>query len=456
MTRTRTVLVLAAVAAAVVLAGCHVDTVRSTTTPLPDGDDAASTYRGLGNVTGDLRVEISSGDRTNRSTLRFAAEVGTRNARQRVTAPASHRGNVFVSNADHYWQYNASTDVAQRYAHTAATFDATFGTGDGSGFGEFLAAAFDAANESDGTVSDLPNVGVGPAPTVVRGDDETSVAAPSANVSAFAVSYDGTETVEGERTHVLVVEPAASNATAVEDLTITYYVDQERFFPVRVDRSATVDGDDWSHVMTFSNLNYGANVSASTYRYEPSESTEVVDYATGVVRFPTVAALAANTSVPVPDPGVPDGFEFAYAAGIDLNATGGQVLYSNESTVLVAGRYLSDGIIQSREREVAEPLTVDGHRALYTQLGRSQAVYVYCDEYVVSAASIGPYPRDALVDLAASLDCGDGESTRTTTPFEADILPVEASGPPAEAADLPSEAGRLSANGPGAPVARGE
>lgn len=417
MTRTRTVLVLAAVAAAVVLAGCHADPGPSTTPPsVPDGDDAAETYRALGNVTGDLRIEVTYGDRTNRSTLRFAAEVGTRNTRQRVTSPATYRGNRFVSNAEYYWQYNESTDVARRYAHTEATFTSTFGTGDDEDFGAFLAAAFDAANDSDGTVSEIPSVGVGPAPTVVSGDDgDASVPRPSANVSAFVVSYDGTETVQGERTHVLVVEPASPNATTVEDLSITYYVDTERFFPVRVERAATVDGKAFSHVMTFSNLEYGANLTASTYRFEPDDETEVVDYATGVVRFPTVDALAANTSVPVPDPTVPEGFEFAYAAGIDLNATGGQVLYSNGSTVLVAGRYVSDGIIQSRERSVAENVTVDGHRARYADLGRTQAVYVYCEEYVVSAASIGPYSREDLFAFAGSLDCGDDDTGNAST-----------------------------------------
>jgi outer membrane lipoprotein-sorting protein len=417
MTRTRTVLVLAAVAFAVALAGCAFGPGGAgdgDAPPVPDGDDAASTYRALGNVTGDLQVEVVAGDRSNRSTLRFAAEVGTRNVRQRVTAPAAHRGNRFISNDAYYWRYDASADVARRYAHTDATFESTFGTGDDDDFGAFLAAAFDAANESDGTVAALPNVGVGPAPTVVGGDDDAaSTPRPSANVSEFVVTYAGTDTVADERTHVLVVEPADANATAARNLTITYYVDRERFFPVRVERRATVDGEPWSHVMTFSNLTYGANVSASTYRYEPGERTEVVDYATGVVRFPTVDALAANSTVPVPDPSVPDGFEFAYAAGIDLNATGGQLIYSNESTVLVAGRYLSDDIIQSRERSVAENVTVDGHSALYVDLGRTQAVYVYCDDYVVSAASIGPYPRDALVAFASSLDCEPEGSDRT-------------------------------------------
>jgi len=409
MTRTPKWVLALAVALVVLLAGCAVDPGASGSSTVPDGEDAAASYDDLGNVTGDLQVNVTDGDRTNRSTLRFAAEIGTRNVRQRVLEPDSHRGNAFVSNDAYYWRYNDSTDVAARYAHTPETFESTFGTGD-DGFGAFLEAAFDAANESEGTVSDLPEVGVGPAPTVAAGDDGTPARSPTANVSEFVVSYEGTTTVTAERTHVLVVEPANPDAVAASNLTVTYYVDRERFFPVRVERTATIDGDSWSHVMAFSNVTYDANVSASTYEYAPEESTNVVDYATGVVRFPTVEALAANASVPVPEPTVPEGFEFAYAAGIDMNVTGGQVLYANESTVLVAGRYVDDGIVQPREREVAENATVDGHRALYVDLGRTQAVYVYCEDYVVSGAAIGQYPRDALVEFTASVACGDDAS----------------------------------------------
>lgn len=418
MTRTPKWVLALAVALVVVLAGCSVGPGPSGSSTVPDGEDAAASYDDLGNVTGDLQVNVTDGDRTNRSTLRFAAAVGTRNVRQRVLEPDSHRRNAFVSNDAYYWRYNDSTDVAARYAHTPETFESTFGTGEDD-FGAFLEAAFDAANESDGTVSDLPEVGVGPAPTVAAGDDATPVQSPTANVSEFVVSYEGTTTVTDERTHVLVVEPADPDAVAASNLTVTYYVDRERFFPVRVERTATIDGDPWSHVMTFSNLTYDANVSGSTYQYEPADSTNVVDYATGVVRFPTVEALAANTSVPVPEPTVPEGFEFAYAAGIDLNVTGGQVLYANESTVLVAGRYVDDGIVQPREREVAENATVDGHRALYVDLGRTQAVYVYCEDYVVSGAAIGQYPRDALVEFTASIACGDATSDDESNEKEA-------------------------------------
>lgn len=420
MTRTRAVLLLVALALALSLAGCSFGPDGDGQPSVPDGEDAAASYEDLGNVTGDLQVNVTYGDRTNRSTLRFAAAVGTRHVRQRVLEPDSHRGNAFVSNDAYYWRYNDSRDVAARYAHTEETFESTFGTGDDD-FGAFLEAAFDAANESEGTVSDLPEVGVGPAPTVGPGDDATPVRSPTANVSEFLVSYEGTTTVTGERTHVLVVEPADPDAVAASNLTVTYYVDRERFFPVRVERTATIDGDAWSHVMSFSNVTYDANVSASTYEYEPAESTNVVDYATGVVRFPTADALAANTSVPVPEPTVPEGFEFAYAAAIDLNVTGGQVLYANDSTVLVAGRYVDDGIVQPREREVAENATVDGHRALYVDLGRSQAVYVYCEDYVVSGAAIGEYSTDALVAFTASLDCGDDGGGNASNETRGDV-----------------------------------
>jgi hypothetical protein len=181
---------------------------------------------------------------------------------------------------------------------------------------------------------------------------------------------------------------------------------------VRVERTATIDGDPWSHVMSFSNLTYDANVSAATYEYDPAGNTNVVDYATGVVRFETRRALTANASVPVPRPVVPDGFEFAYGAGIELNTSGVQVIYANEneSTALVAGRYVDDGVVTEREREHAEELTVDGHRALYVDLGRSSAVYVFCGEYVNSGAAIGDYPKVALVEFVASMDCGDTPS----------------------------------------------
>ena len=130
MTRTPKLVLALAVVLVVVLAGCNVGPGSSGTPTVPDGEDAAASYDDLGNVTGDLRVNVTDGDRTNRSTLRFAAAVGTRNVRQRVLEPDSHRGNAFVSNDAYYWRYNDSTDVAARYAHTPDTFESTFGTGE--------------------------------------------------------------------------------------------------------------------------------------------------------------------------------------------------------------------------------------------------------------------------------------------------------------------------------------
>jgi outer membrane lipoprotein-sorting protein len=427
------VLVLA-LALAVALAGCSFAPGGSTEAgppPIPDGDEAASAYSSIGNVTGDMRLSVSAGNETNETTLRFAAEVATRNVRERVTSPARHQGNLFVSNETHYWRYNATRDVAVRYAHDDDTFTSTFGTGE-DGFAAFLEAAFDAANEN-GTVSNLPNVGVGPAPTVAsanQGEDE-HVTRPTATVDEYVVSYDGMATVAGERTHVLVVTPANQENTSttapsenadsdsVQNLTVTYYVETERFFPVRVERHAVIDGEEWSHVMTFSNLNYGANLSGSTFTYEPDEGTDVFDYSNGVVRFPTRDALASNTSVPLPEPDLPDGYEFVGGASIRLNTTGLQVLYSNGTTALIAGRYVDDGFIPESERENAEEMTVNGHRALYSTVRQTHALYVYCGDYVVSGAAAQSVPKAFLVEFTASIACDGGNESAAVSATDA-------------------------------------
>lgn len=414
--------VVLAIALPVVLAGCSLAPGTSTTTAdgasVPTGADAASTYGDLGNVTGDLRVRVAYGTETSTASFRFTADVGTRKIRQRVTAPANRSGNLFASNANAYWRYNASRDVAAKYPHGESTFSSTFGTGR-QGYGDFLAAALDAAaSDERETVSDLPQVGVGPAPTVPGGDDgdawRTPAVRPTANVSEYVVEYRGTESIAGRDTYVLRVEPADPDAVDVENLSITYRVDRETYFPVQVEREARVSGESWRQVLTFSNLEFDAAVPASTYEFDPGPDTDVLDYASGVVRFETREALAANASVPVPEPTVPDGFEFTQGAGIELRTSGAQVVYSNDSTVLIAGRYVDDGIITDRERDVAEDLTVNGHRARYVDLGRTQAVYVYCGEYVVSGASVGEVPRETVVELAASLTCGDDETEEET------------------------------------------
>lgn len=421
MTRPASVLLLVlAVVASVALAGCSLGsgpgpTATTTDEPtVPDGAAAASAYETLGNVTAEVEVTTRYGNRTTTATVDLAADVGTRRIRQRVTAPADRRGNLFVSDADAYWQYNASRDVAAKHPHDDRTFRSTFGTGQET-FAAFLEAAFDAAEADDeGTVSDLPDVGVGPAPTVPEDGDDVPTD-PTANVSEFAVTYEGTAAVADRDTHVLVVEPANESAVGVEDLTVTYHVDTETYFPVRVVRTATVDGERWRQELTFSDLEYDADVQPSRYAFEPNDSTEVLDYAEDVVTFQTREALAANTSVSLPAPRVPDGYEFQYAAGIELDTTGAQLIYSNGSAALVAGRYVDDGVVTDREREVAENVTVDGHRALYVDLGRTQAVYVYCEEHVVSAAAIGEVPKGTVFDLARSLDCAEHENTSVLT-----------------------------------------
>jgi outer membrane lipoprotein-sorting protein len=415
----RTVAAALCVLALVVLAGCSLvpsaspGTDAPSTVDVPDGESAASAYRDLGNVTGDLAVSVAYGDRTERATFSFAADVGTPRVRQRVTSPSDRQGNLFVSNADAYWSYNASRDVAGRYGHGPGTFRSTFGAGNET-FAVFLASAFDAA-ATDGTVSDLPEVGVGPAPTVALGDGERAGTGgenarddrrrPTANVSEWTVSFQGTATVADRETYVLVVEPADPDEVRASNLSITYRVDAETYFPLQVTRQATIDGERWRHEMTFRNVNYDVDLDADTYRFEPDSETRVVDFTEAVVQFPTREALAANVSVDLPDPEVPDGFEFSHGAAITLNTTGAQLVYVNDSAAVIAGRYVHDGVIRPAERRAGMNTTVDGKRAFTVDLGRTSAVYVYCADGVVSAASVGPVPNETLFDVVRSLSC---------------------------------------------------
>lgn len=435
MTRLRGHVRVLVVVSLVVLAGCSAlpglgDSEDATSgASVPDGDVAASSYATIGNVTGTLHVETVRGNVSRTASFRFAADVGTRSVRQRVTAGSHSEGNLFVSNDDVYWRYNASRDVAAKYPHGPGTFTSTFGTRNQS-FGEFLQSAFEAASsDGDGTVSNLPNVGVGPAPTVsVRtandagGTDDDSSGADgddfaTANVSEYTVSYDGTTTVNGRDAHVLVVQPASGNASStISNRTITYHVDAETLFPLKITRTATVEGDAWRHVMTFTNLEYGPDLPADTYTYEPNASTQVVDYTTGVVPFSNRDALASNVSVPLPEPEVPSGFAFRNGAAIELNTSGAQVVYTNGSAALIAGRYVDDGVIRPVERRLGENRTIDGNRALVVESGNQKVVYVYCGEYVTSAASIGSIPIDVLLEFSASFACTPGDESEHREP----------------------------------------
>jgi hypothetical protein len=189
------------------------------------------------------------------------------------------------------------------------------------------------------------------------------------------------------------------------------WIDADRYFPLK-QRTAftTADGDRVTFTTTYTNVSFDPDFGPGTFEFEPPANATVTDTGIdGPETYDSRAALAANTTDPVPDPTVPPDFSLDTARRFESgNVSSVGLVYTNETAQFAVSRVAFDGPapgnLTAANRSRATAITVDGRNGSYSRMGPYAAVVVHCGESRLSVSGTA-VSKALLTTVAASVDC---------------------------------------------------
>lgn len=334
------------------------------------------------------------------------------------------RAEEIIENASERYEeiedFTAIQETTANYGENTTTTTADFAymepdnlrleyTGDGPQAGTLIVSngsstvIYDASNNSV-QVIDTAGQNVGQQADAGYLDQILSV------LQSSETSYEGTETVAGEETYVVSAEPSSAFGG---DVSYTYYLDQETYLPIKqhTDSTFTFNGTETNSESTtvLRNVSVDVGLSNETFDFEVPEGATVLESPVDTTTYESVDAVRENVSVAVTEPAeLPEGFGFEQAVVSRIsNMTSVRLQYTNESgSVLTASFYTDESGMATSNRSYGESVTVDGQDGTYIDVGEYASVTFQCGDLAYSVN--GPFEKETLVDVAASVDC-DGE-----------------------------------------------
>ena len=389
----RRLVALCLLCAVTMLAGCAA--ISGGDGSLPDNDEINETYRSLDAYSATF-VFNSSGDTPESfervGPSRIEGEIIVRPGtgetyREQRRGDGSNR-RVFVSNGTLTWVYNESENKVQK-TETTETDNQR----------QQLYQLVTRINRNEGDDGGEPAFPI--APIGVGGGfggDADSGSAAGLNISTTA-SYEGTETVDGREAHVLTVE-------SVEKSEIrgrwTYYLDTEWYVTLRSTSNVTVDGRQTRTSFRLQNVTFNPEIPADQFEFTPPGNATIIDPKSDIERYESPEQLGAVTDLRVPDPEVPERFEFDEARrSLASSVESLSLRYTSDVSTLVVSRQniTADRPPSDRGQEVQ----VGDRTGVYEELPRQNQLRWQCSD--TTQFIFGLLSRETLVDIAESIDC---------------------------------------------------
>ena len=375
------------------------------------GQDAADRLASMDGFNATVERTFIGPNGTRNSTIRHSARPGTGLFRE-VSVRGDGPGRLTVSNGSTQWVYDRqnntvttfSTDATQpRYVRRGERIERLFARLNVS------RAAIDERKQvsSEAPVIRLP---VDRSPQQPRQQSTTG----RANTSTGNVTlvYNGTATVSGREAYILELgsQSPARASTLFGNFTRRMYVDTEWFLPLRTEVSYEVDGDRFRTTRVLRNVTVNPGLDDSLFTFTPPENATVTsllpELDTSVYR--DRAALATNTTLPVPDPDLPASFGLDSARLTTGEVRSLSLTYTNDTaafSVGVTARSAFNATPNGTNLSFGRNLTVNGQNATYNRFATTRAVQWSCAGYQYSVSGQG-VPRDPVVRVAESVECG--------------------------------------------------
>ncbi|WP_161973226.1 DUF4367 domain-containing protein [Halostella litorea] len=219
------------------------------------------------------------------------------------------------------------------------------------------------------------------------------------NLENTTVEYEATEQVDGEKAYRVSITPANSAGT---DIDVTGWLDAETYFPTRIESAAEVGENDVTTTVNYENVTLNPDLPDSTFTFENlPDDVEFRQYETpDTATYDSREALTAASNLTVPDPDVPEGYEFDSGRTFAGDNERVFVTYTNGTdefgVTKVDTTYESPGA-------GGENVSVGDHRGVYDEAGNTGSVSWTCDGQTYSV--YGPFDEDRLVEIASSMEC---------------------------------------------------
>ena len=374
------------------------------------GADAAERIAAIDGLAATVRTRSTGLDLngTNRSDLSTVARLQVRpdtGERRIETSSGSPSGAALVvSNGTTTWSYDRAANEARRIDATRLN-GAVFARQ-----GEQIERLFARLERTATSPADTGDAGPGvvsfPGTAMTRPGPTPSVPA-----DGYGVELVGAERVDGRTAYVLSVDAEDGANGTFGDYSRTMWIDADRYFPLK-QRTAftTADGDRVTFTTTYTNVSFDPDFEPGTFEFEPPANATVTDTGIdGPESYDSRAALAANTTDPVPDPTVPPDFSLDTARRFESgNVSSVGLVYTNETAQFAVSRVAFDGPapgnLTAANRSRATAITVDGRNGSYSRMGPYAAVVVHCGESRLSVSGTA-VSKALLTTVAASVDC---------------------------------------------------
>jgi outer membrane lipoprotein-sorting protein len=362
------------------------------------GANASERYATIEGLNATRTTINREGDEVRRSVLRVSMRPGTDRFRRELLSGQHRRHDLTVSNGSMMWWRNRSSGAVERLRLSNPTESA-------DSQGERIERLFSRLNvtgETDRTAA-TPTPGIDPLPAVPQNggapDGQATGDLDEIGAAAFAVSYNGTDTLDGRTVYVL--EITARNDSRVGGYRQTLWVDAERFFPLKRHTEWRADGERHALTVRYENVTFDPGLDESTFRFDPDANVSVEREDTPRRDFyASTPALRRTTNISVPEPDLPPTFRLAYASRTESQRlTGIGLKYVNASMEISV----------SKNRGYFYPPTPDwstqvaGHQ-VNVSTGYTNYASWECGEYdyQVSGHAV---PPELLVEIAGSVGC---------------------------------------------------
>lgn len=390
----RTLTVALALLLVVSSAGCaDLTGITNSDTELPDRAAATERSESLETLTATVTTIRRVDGETTRSVTENAHRVdpiGFRSRTVSVDAPnetVTGMGTLSVS--------NASGTALYRPEQNSLTYLLGPGNrptdgGRGSTYVDLIVAA-----RTNETIP-RPTPGVPSLPRVPDSSDGGEDNTTSYRDTLVTVTYNGTATVDGRETYRLEVDPVSPSA-ALKDQTV--WLDTEYLYPLEHRVEFVADGDRYEYHTTYRNVTFNPTLSPDTFELDraalPANVTVTAFYA-----YESRDGLAANVSMPVPDPTLPDGYELDRTN----HRTADPEIVTLSYKVRDDERPIRIWVIEENGSATPasnETVRVGAYNATLSEYGDVTRLEWYADGYTYSVS--GPVDAETLTRIARSV-----------------------------------------------------
>lgn len=357
------------------LAGCNVLQSTSDESSLPSGAEAATSYDQLTGVNATVRTTMRHNGTTSNVTQRLSFRIDQPGFRNEIVSvdrpPSADRsflgpGGRIVSNGTVRVIYRPSSTQFYRadISHRSA------GRNHSRRRAHLRQLFVELRDDANGTVQQ-PTPGINPLPAVPQpqptasaDDGDGVVPWREATVTA---QYRGTESVAGRTAYVVELRPASDDTTLVAS---TLWLDTEFLHPIRSHRVIERRGERYEYTTTYRNVTFNPEFGADTFRFDASvlsANTSIIETAT----YDSRRQLVRNHDLPVPNPTLPEGYEFERGSYRHEDTTLVLLTYTNGTeagTIRVAMR------TETHDAGHGRPVNLGGRTGELSQFGPQRSV----------------------------------------------------------------------------------